>query len=444
MAQKRDSKGRFMKANDSLASFTAGLSGGYGGYQDSPLGQFTNGYSKDVSRQFYRQSWIAKQAVERIPEDCFRKGYTWVAEAEQLSLIEAVEKRHKIKEKKKKAKILSRIDGEAYLYFDTGDDPAEELNLDRVGRDGLKFVNLFTKSNLTKGQKIKDPLSPLYGEPEVYYISGANQSRVEVHPSRVCRFIDNADPTTGDGSSVLDYLLTVIEAAEISRDNTVALTTEARIDILKVCGLMDAVSDPETEARMVKRYSLMRQGKATNKMLVIDKDNEDYSQKSAEFSTLPEVIETMRREVSAALEIPHAILFGRESGLGTNGEMELATYYDRVQTIQRTEIQDVCASLDEAVIRSALGSRPEEIFLEWESLWQESDKEKADIGKTIADTVKALVDSQVIPAEVLTESTVNALTENGSLQGLEQSYQEWLSGGGDVGDLPDDDDEVTL
>lgn len=444
MAKRRDSKGRFTK--DSLATFTGSITGGYGGYgdyRDSPL-HGINGYSKDVSRKFYRQSWIAKQAVERIPEDCFRKGYTWVADAEQLSLIEAVEKRHKIKEKKKKAKILSRLDGEAYLYFDTGDDPSEELNLDRVGRDGLKFVNLFTKSNLTKGQRIKDPLSPLYGEPEVYYISGANQSRVEVHPSRVCRFIDNADPTTGDGNSVLDYLLAVIEAAEVSRDNTVALTTEARIDVLSVCGLMDAVSDPETEANIVKRYSLMRQGKATNKMLVLDKDNEEYSQKSATFTTLPDVIETMRREVSAALEIPHAILFGRESGLGTNGEMELATYYDRVQTIQRTEIQDVCASLDEVIIRSALGSRPEEIFLEWESLWQESDKEKAEIGNTIADMVSKLVSSGVIPPEALTEPTVNALTENGSLQGLEQSYADWLAGGGDLGDLPDDDEGVTL
>lgn len=427
MAQKRNAKGQFVKVNDSLASFSTSM-----GYVDSPLGQLTNGYSKDTCRGLYQQSWIAKQAVERIPEDCFRKGYTWIADGDQLSLIEAVEKRHKIKEKKKQAKALSRLDGEAYLYFDTGDDPAEELNLDRVRRDGLQFVNLFQKTNLSKGPLIKDPLSPLYGEPEYYEIRGANTDRVRVHPSRICRFVDNPDPATHEGQSVLSYLTRVIDAAETTRDNTVALTTEARIDVMKVCGLMDAVMDPETEAALVKRYSVIRQMKATNKMIVMDMEKEDYQQKTATYTTLPEVIETMRREVSAALEIPHAILFGREGGLGTNGEMELATYYDRVQTIQRTEIQGVCENLDEAVIRSALGSRPEEIFLEWESLWQESDKEKAEIGNTIAEMVSKLVASGVIPPEALTEPTVNALTENGSLQGLEQSYADWLAGGGEL------------
>ena len=214
---------------------------------------------------------------------------------------------------------------------------------------------------------------------------------------------------------------------------------------------MDAVQDPETEVQLIKRYLLFRQMKQTNAMGVIDKEKEEYNKHFPSFSTLPEVIEAMRREVAAALGIPYALLFGRPGGLGTNGETELSSYYDNIKTMQENEIQPMCEPLDECVIRSSLGSRPEEIYLVWNSLWEMSDKERAEIGKLIADTSSALTSSGVIPAEVLTESTVNALTENGSFPGLEQQYAEWVAAGGpdeldnNADELPDnaESDSVT-
>lgn len=431
MAQPRNPQGKFVKANDSLKDFTAAME-----YRDGPLVGLRgdSGYAKDW-RTIYGASWIAKQAVERIPEDCFRKGYNWVADSKQVSLIESVEKRFKIRQKKKQAMIMARLEGEAYLYFDTGDDSSQPLSLDRVSKNGLKFVNLFGKSKLRQGPTVNDALSEYYGLPEYYTIN-----ETQIHPSRICRFVANEDPVTGQGRSVLQHTLGVILAAETTRDNTVALTTQARMHIMKVCGLMDAVADPTTRAQIVERYALFKQQIATNNMAVLDKEGEDYSSSQPAYTQLPEVIETMRREVSAALEIPHALLFGRESGLGTNGEMELATYYDNIQSMQVTEIQPACESLDEVIIRSALGSRPEEVYLEWQSLWQMSDKERAEIADVTADTVTKLVNSGVLPAEILTLPTITALSEQGALPGLEAQYNEWIAGGGDSedDDLGDD------
>ena len=79
--------------------------------------------------------------------------------------------------------------------------------------------------------------------------------------------------------------------------------------------------------------------------------------------------------------------------------------------------------------------------MSWNSLWEMSDKEKADIGKLIAETASSLVTAQIIPAEVLTESTVNALTENGSFPGLEQQYAEWVAAGGPE-EMDNDADEL--
>lgn len=423
--------------NDALASFTSSLMlhTAPSNWRDSP-------FSTQNGRldQLYMTSWLAKAAVDRIPEDCFKKGYSWVADPAQISKLEQTEKRLKIRPKKRQALAFSRLDGEAFIYFDTGQNPSTELRVDTVRLNGLRFVNTLRKSEVTKGPIITDPMSAFYGEPEYYDVASAS-AMVRIHPSRMIRFVESPDPATGEGKSILTHTLQPILAAETTRDNVVALTTEACLDIMSVEGLMEAVQDPHTEAQMVKRYALFRQMKQTNAMGVIDKEKETFAKHNQQFATLPDVIETMRREAAAALGIPYSLLFGRPGGLGTNGETELSAYYDNIKTMQENEIQPVCEPLDEAIIRSALGSRPEEIYIQWNSLWEMSDKERAEIGKMIAETASSLASAGIIPADVMTESTVNYLTENGSFPGLEQQYAAWIDGGG-MDDLDNNADEL--
>lgn len=413
---------RPVATTDALASFTQAMASkamnGGGGYRDGPY----SGYAKDASggyNSYYATSWIARAAVEMIPEDCFKKGYQWVADSEQINRLEAVEKRFQIQQKKRKALSWSRRDGEAFIYFDIGDDPTKPLVLDRVRRDGLRFVNVLRKTNVTKGAAITDPMSEFYEKPEYYEISGGAGS-VRIHPSRVIHFISSPSPDTGEGQSVLLHLLPPIIAAETARDNVVALTTEALIDVLKAEGLMDAMQDPQAEAAIVQRYTLARTLKATNKMMVIDKEREDFERKPASFSTLPDVIEAMRREAAAAIGIPYSLLYGRPGGLGTNGDVELKNYYDNIATMQRNDIQPICEPLDEVIIRSALGSRPDEVYIDWSSLWEMSDAEKAGVAKTYAEAAKTAIDAGIMLPDMLTNALMNSWVEIGAFPGVEQ------------------------
>ena len=413
--------------NDALSTFTASLAQsitlGGTGYRDGPF----SGYAKDGTflNDYYSTSWIARAAVEMIPEDCFKRGYQWVADAEQVTRIEAEERRLNLRKKKKLALTWSRKDGEAYLYFDTGQSPGSPLRLDAVRAGGLRFVNALRLADVAKGPVVKDPMSEFHGQPEYYRIGTVN-----IHPSRICRFINGDDQVSGNGISVLTYMLGPILSAETARDNTVALTTEALIDVMGVEGLMDAVQDPEMEAAIVRRYTLARTLKATNKMMVIDKEKESFDRKPSTFTTLPEIIETMRREVAAAVGVPYSLLFGRPGGLGSSGDMELQTYYDNISTMQRNDIQPICEPLDECLIRSALGSRPPEIYLDWLSLYEMSDSDKATISKTMAEAAGIAVDKGIVPAEVLTEALINSWVEIGAFQGIEQGYQDWVAAGG--------------
>lgn len=425
--------------SDSLASFTHGLIGGQ--WRDGPL----SGYVKDVNGGYasvYMISWIARAAIDAIPEDCFKRGYQWVAEAEQITLLERLEKRHRIQKKKQKAMSLSRLDGEAYIYMDVArGSVGQELRVDSVGRDQLRFVNVLRMSDVTKGEIETDPLSEYFGQPKYYEVRSNSVGSVRIHPSRIIRFVNAPDPESGEGTSALNYLLQPILAAETARDNTVALTTEARVWVMKAA-LNDAMGDPVTEAKLVRRFQLFKSMLETNRMAVIDKECEDFDQRTTEYNTLPEVIETMRREVSAAIGIPYSLLFGRPGGLGTNGETEIQTYYDNIATMQRNDIQPVCEPLDEVVIRSALGNRPPEIYIDWLSLWEMSDKEKAEVAKLQADAAKLAIDAGVIPADVLTAALVNSWVEIGAFQGIEQEYSDWVAGGG-VLEEPGDESDVS-
>lgn len=422
---------------DSLATFTSSMGAQLAatGYRDRPfagVGGLANGFDF-----IYDTSWLCRAAVEMTPEDCFKRGYQWVAEPEQVNLIEAEEKKHGIRKKKKQALTFSRRYGEAYIYFDTGSNPSVELNPETVRRAGLRFVNVLRQSDISLGEFETDPLSPYFNQPK-YYTLGTTQ----VHPSRVCRFVNGVSPDTNRGISVLSYMLSPIMASDTARDNTVALTTEALINVLSVEGLMDAVTDPEMERLIVSRYALMSNMKTTNKTIVIDKDKETFDRKPSAFATLPDVIEAMRREVSAAIGVPYSLLFGRAGGIGSNGDMDLKNYYDNIATVQSNDIEPVCSVLDECVIRSALGNRPEEIYIDWLSLYEMSDKEKAEVAKINAEAVKIGVESGVIPAQMMTEALINAWVEAGTFPGVEQSYADWANAGGWESEEPDESDVI--
>ena len=414
---------------DALADFTSELAryaGHGGGYQDGPFAIAGSGYA-----DWYRRSWLARAAVDALPDECFKRGYQWVAEDDQISLIEGTERRLGVKGKIRQALSLSRLHGTAYIYMDDGSDPTKEFLPSSVHRDGLRFINVLRHGDVYCGDVVKDPLSPWFGQPEYYRVN-----EVPIHPSRMIRFANNPDHETGQGRSVLEYMLEPILAASTARDNVVALTTEANIDIISVCGFFDAVADPVEARRVAGRYEQMRQGKATNKLAVLDKDNEEWSQRQVSFGTLPDVIEAMRREVSAAIGIPYSILFGRPGGLGANAETELKVWYDSVVAMQSNYIDSVCSPLFLAIERSALGFDKQEIHHVWLSLTELSDKEKAEVAKTLSDAAGLAVDKDIIPPEVMTAPLVNAWTELGVFQGLEQEYNNWIAGGS-----PDDDDD---
>ena len=421
--------------SDSLRSFVSGMG------TDRDKAATVEYVRSDISDQqleyAYRYAWLPKRIVDQFAEDATRKWRAWQAQPDQISLIERTEKRLDVRSRLKKCMILARLWGKAHIYISIdGQDPSEPLRPETVGRDRISHLTVMSRRELVDGDIEDDPFSPYYGTPKYYQMTSPSQGFVLVHPSRLVTLYGAERPNDLVFGREGDSILTALWPAIMQHDSTVAnvagLVFEARVDVISVPGLADLLADPDTEKQVLSRFQDMARMKGNNRIVLLnasaspDTPSETWEQKDATFATLPDIIDRMQQHVAGAAKTPRALLFGTGAGgLGATGDLELSAYNDQIATVQSNELEPAMPIFDECLIRSALGNRPPEIWYEWNSLWQTSDSEKADIFAKVAGAVRNLADSGVIPREVLTQSVVNKLVETGSLPGLEQDYEEW-------------------
>lgn len=387
----------------------------------------------------YRGAWLPRKIIDIPAMDACRAWRDWQAKSAQISDIEDEEKRLNVRGKVLEAKIKARLFGGAAIFIGTGEArPDIEFRPDSVKKGGIHYLNVMTRRQLSAGEVETDPQSPFFGRPRWYEMTGQTRGVVRIHPSRLVIFTGAQRPDDdiagaidqGWGDSVLISTLTAIQQADAAAANIASLIFEAKIDVVRVPQMMASLSDPVYRQRLLERFSLAAAAKGNNGTLILDKE-EEYNQKSTSFATLPDLMDRFFQQVSGAADIPMTRLFGQSpGGLNASGESDIRQYYDRVSSAQELEMRPAMALLDEALIYSALGSRPDDVFYTWTPLWQISQKERADIGKINAETIKALNDTALFPPEAIASAGANMLVENSIMPGLEQAIEE-------AGGLPD-------
>lgn len=385
----------------------------------------------------YRGAWLPRKIVDIPAFDSVRAWRDWQAEQDQIEAIEAEEKRLNVRGKVLEARIKARLWGGAAIHIGTGDQNlAEPLDVEKVGKAGVKHLTVLNRRQLHSGEIERDPASEWFGRPKVYTLTAGDKAQVEIHPSRLVIFSGNQQPDidlmgSGNlawGDSVLLSVLDAIKQADGTAANVASLVFEAKIDIVRVPNFMASLKDEGYRARLLERFTLAATAKGINGTLILDKE-EEYESKTASFATLPDVMDRFLQIVSGAADIPATRLLGQApAGMNATGESDLRNYYDRLSSEQEIVMTPAMHRMDEALIRSALGSRPPEIYFEWAPLWGMSEKEKADVFKLKADAGRALAGSAagaLLPVEALSDALVNTFTEDGSLPGLEQAIEEY-------------------
>ncbi len=348
----------------------------------------------------YRGAWLPRKIVDIPAFDSVRAWRDWQAKKPQIEAIEAQEKRLNVAGKVLEARIKARLWGGAALVIGTGEqDLTVPLDVDRIGKGGLKYLTVMSRRQLTAGEIERDPASEWYGKPKLYQLKSADGMQVDIHPSRMVIFNGNAQPddefvtmTTyaGWGDSVLLAVVEAIKQADGTAANIASLVFEAKVNVIRIPDFMQNIGDERYRAKILERYTLAATAKGINGDLLLDKE-EEFEQKTASFATLPEVLMSFLQIVSGAADIPATRLLGQSpAGMNATGESDLRNYYDRLQAMQEVEMRPAMWRLDECIIRSGTGSRDPDIYYEWAPLWGMSEKEKADVFKTKSDAARRL------------------------------------------------------
>lgn len=414
---------------DSLVNYNAQL----GTKRDKAAGSF---YVPQVLTDFqavasYLADWLPSKIVNLPPWDATREWRAWQTDREQIGLLESEEKRLGLQGKLCEAMQAARLRGGHALFIGTGDrDPIKPLDPSRIKRGGLQYLTLVNKRNIQAGPLENDVLSPDYGSPQYFTIGG---NAVRVHPSRLIIFRgevapgdDGADGVIADwwGGSILDKVMTACLRADSTLANVASLVFEAKVDVVRVPNFLQHVANPRERNQLLEMASLNAMAKGVNGMLMIDAEME-YQSKNASFGGLPDVMDRFLQVAAGAADIPLTRLLGQSpGGLNSTGESDLRNYYDHVKSIQSLVLQPRLDILDECLIRSALGSRPDDIYYTWRPLWQPTAEQAADIGHKTAQTIKLLSETRLFNPDALSRAAATALTEREVLPGLETAIDD--------------------
>lgn len=421
----------------------------------------TVGTSPHELLEMYRNSWLAAAIVDYPAEDSTRKWRQWRANKDQITLIEALEKKLGLQKLVQDGLVAARLYGGAAIYINTGD--ADQSKPIAPGTE-IRSLVILTPQSLQPEELVRDINNDYFGRAEFYTLTTSEKAeRVRIHASRLVVLRGKALPTDPSlnvgqtslawGDSVLQATIDAVRQMDGTMANIASLVFEAKVDVLKFEGFAEMLANESNDAAIVRRLQTQAAMKGINGAVVIDM-KDDYQQKSASFAGLPDVVAKFQDNVSGAAGIPVTRLYGRAAvGLSGSGDGDERVYYDRIGHDQTTEIGPAMQVLDQCIVWQALGSRPAEIYYEWTPLRQMTQSERAEIFSKTATAARSLAGpnaGELIPMDALSDSLVNEFTEQGMLPGLEQAIQTYgslaeqgLSGGSEEDLLPAGTAQVT-
>ncbi len=153
---------------------------------------------------------------------------------------------------------------------------------------------------------------------------------------------------------------------------------------------------------------------------------EHWDQRTLSFTQLPELLKQFLQIAAGAADIPITRFLGEApGGMNSTGESDMRNYFNHIGSLQRTMLDPGLSYIDEVLVRSALGTYPDNLHYKWEGLWSLNELERAKIFHDKSIGARAIAgngkDLPLISMLALSESLVNTFTEDGTLPGLEDA-----------------------
>lgn len=381
----------------------------------------------------YRSSWLVRKIIDVPAKDMTREWRNWQAEKDKIEKLEKEERRLQVRAKCQRCLILARLFGGGGLVLGTDDaDLMQPLVPERTKSGGLKYVRALSRYQLVEGAQRTDPADAWVDQPESYSLSTNAGRQVMLHPSRVIPFVGQKAPEGGFfsdaswfwGDPAMQSIGDAVKNADLAQAGFASLIDRAAIDVVKFKELMEQVQTTEGTDRVRNRMNAAKMGMSNWRMLALDTEDE-WEQTQVTWAGIPDTLMTFLNVVAGAADIPLTRLLGvSPKGLQSNGDGEERDYQSMVTSWQDDLLVPGLDVLDEVMIRSAIGDKPDDIYYEMAPLSELSEKDAAEVDKKTAETLKIYTDTGILPDAAVAKIAANKIIESGRFPGSEEAFEE--------------------
>ncbi len=384
------------QTTDNLVNLVSGMGVGKA-KRDHNTFQYSSFNDWQTLDNAFQSNWLARAIVEYPAEDMCREWRT--IKCDDADLIRAEEDRLLLPVMTQDAITWARLYGGAGILMLTGQDLSKPLDVNRIRKGDLKRLIVLDRWDMQVGTlNTWNVLASNYLLPEFYTLVGGAQ---QIHWSHFARFEGAKLPrrqkaqTQGWGDSYLRKCIEDVMDCVAAKNGIAELMQEANIDVIKREGLSDELASGE-EAQVRKRYELFSMMKSVINMALLDGD-ETLERQTLSLSGVAPIIEQLMTWISGAADIPVTRLFGTSAkGMNATGEGDMRNYYDSLRSKQLTQVDPGMRTLDEVLVRSALGYWPEDYNYVWNPLQQMNELQAAQAAQARMTTDQGYLDAGVV------------------------------------------------
>lgn len=341
-------------------------------------------------------------------EHCTRK---WIkitgdkAKVEKIiTELDRLDARHLIREAVERECFFGRI----HMFMDFGDwDKPEELQaplaLDKakIGPERpLKRLGIVEPMWCYPGAySAQNPLAPDFYNPSAWYVSGRT-----VHATRMLTMVGRPMPVmlrpayAFGGLSLSQMIKPYVDNWLRTRQSVSDLIDAFSVMVLKTD--MGQVLQGGVADQLFARVDLFNKTRSNRGTFVVDKESEEFENVSAPIAGLDKLQAQAIEQIASVSGIPLVILLGvTPSGLNASSDGEIRAFYDKIAGYQEKIIGPGLKTLLQVVQLSLFGAIDDKIGLEFESLWEMSDADKAAVRKSDAEADSSYITSGIVSAE---------------------------------------------
>lgn len=410
----------------------------------------------------YRGSWVVGAVVDSIAEDMTRAGLDINVPSDDgdIRKIQSAISRLQVWQTLCSGIKWGRLYGGAVGVIQIeGQDYASPLDVDTIRKGQFRGIVNFDRWMINPQVDDAIDSGPDMGLPTFYQVvtdpnsmspAQAFMINQKVHYTRVIRHIGIELPYFQAitewmwGESVLERLWDRLISFDNATMSSAQLIDRANLRTVQIDKLREVLAaGAEATQGLYAQFDMMREMQVNEGLTLLDKED-TFSSTAYSFAGLSDMLLQFGQQLAGATEIPLVRLFGQSpAGLNSTGESDLRMYYDNIKARQESKLRNPWETLLKVLWASELGKpAPDDMTFKFTPLWQMSATDKANNGKTIAETISGAYNDGIISRKTaLTElrdsSAETGLFTNITDEDIEEADQ-------DEPPMPDDDAALAL